>query len=138
MLFETVGAVLQYLVFRNAKRSAGNEKQSIAKVAPPEHTLKLDACAQAFRANPDSRDLPHSRYRIKALAGAGALTHAKHDERPRNPTKRAVPDGPDTNARLYSGRDRTGRNGRFAELRRVGQRRITVVYRRWLLGLSAE
>ena len=40
----------------------------IAEDAASERTQKLDACAQAFRANPDSRDLPHSRYQINALA----------------------------------------------------------------------
>ena len=56
----------------------------------------------------------------KRLQEAGALTDAKHDERSRHPTERPVTDGPDTNARLYAGRDRTGRNGRLAELGRVG------------------
>jgi hypothetical protein len=51
------------------KSDAVTETRSITKDAAQERALKLDACAQAFRANPDSRHLPHLRYRLKRMQG---------------------------------------------------------------------
>ena len=66
--FEKLSAALQYTTFRITKNRARNETRSITKDPAWECAQKLDACAQAFRANPDERDLPHLRYRFKALA----------------------------------------------------------------------
>ena len=59
------------------KSDAVTETRSITKDAAQERALKLDACAQAFRANPDSRHLPHLRYRLKRMQG---LRTNQHDE----------------------------------------------------------